>query len=226
MDSAAPEAKTAIARDFTFGYCQFCYVAHWAVFLYMMGFLIDYAVPLSIDKGRTAPLATSIIVDVSILALFISVHWVAAQQWFTDWWVKIVPPPAERSTYVLISAILLSLTFYLWLPIPTVLWHVEPIAGRLALLTLYWAGWMLAIVATFPINHWYLFGVRQGYLFLQGIPYSEPHTYDSILYRYIPHPIFVGYLLTLWATPHMTVGHAIFAAMLTGLVTFAVRIGH
>jgi hypothetical protein len=138
-----------------------------------------------------------------------------ARDWFKNWWMRFVFAPIERSTYVLVASILLFIAFFAWRPIPNIIWETHSPFWRSLLEISYWGGWALAISATFPINHWDLFGVRQVYLFLEGIPYTPPPTYDSILYRLLPHPIFIGYALVVWSTPRMTIGHAVSATILS-----------
>lgn len=223
--STSQQGGSFAVRNASFAYAQVCYVLHWLAFLYAMGFLINFAAPTGVDIGPPESLGYSVAIDAGIVLLFVVVHWVMAQQRFKEVWLKLIPAALERSTYVLVSSVLLTLVFLTWVPIPIVIWDVEQSVARVFILSIYWLGWLLAIAGTFPINHWDLFGVRQAYLFLEGLPQTEAETYDSFLYRYIPHPIFVGYVVALWSTPHMSVGHALLSVILTALVAFVVWIG-
>jgi protein-S-isoprenylcysteine O-methyltransferase Ste14 len=223
---ANPQVGSFTVRNASFAYAQICYALHWCAFIYAMGFLIDFVVPTGVDSGPPASLGYSITIDVSLALLFVVVHWIMAQQRFKDAWLKLIPAAVERSTYVLVSSVLLVSIFLMWALIPTVVWDIQQQGARILLFSIYWLGWLLAIAATVPINHWDLFGVRQAYLFLEGLPQTGAETADSFLYRYIPHPIFVGYVVAFWSTPHMSVGHALLSAIMTALVIVVVWVGH
>jgi protein-S-isoprenylcysteine O-methyltransferase Ste14 len=66
-------------------------------------------------------------------------------------------------------------------------------------------GWGLVLVSTFLINHFDLFGLRQVWLQLRGRPYTALQFKTPVLYRYVRHPLYVGWFFAFWATPTMTV---------------------
>jgi protein-S-isoprenylcysteine O-methyltransferase Ste14 len=143
---------------------------------------------------------------------------------FKRWWTWLVPPPVERSTYVLVSSLTLGLLFWHWRPIPTVVWNVTIPAGRLLLAAACWAGWAIVLGSTFLIDHFDLFGLRQVFLFAFGRPYAPPRFTTRGLYRYVRHPILLGFLLAFWATPMMSRGHLLFAVATTAYVLIALRL--
>jgi hypothetical protein len=216
-------APSRANRAAVLSYGVFCYVGHWVALLYTMGFLINLGVPKGIDAGEPGPLGLALVTDVGLVGLFAVAHWIMARDKFKSWWTQFVPPPVERSTYVLVTSALLALLFYTWMPIPNVIWTFEHPSVRLLLIVIYAAGWLLAIYATFPINHWELFGLRQTWLYFKGMPHTEAPGYPSIVYRLIPHPIFFGYLIAIWVTPTMTVGHLALALILSALIYVAWR---
>jgi protein-S-isoprenylcysteine O-methyltransferase Ste14 len=218
MSSQHRDRPRTIAQIAALVYGFGAYAIHWATFLYMMGFLIDAGVPKTIDRGASPVGGPPVLIDVAVLVAFVGAHWLMARTWFKAWWTTFVPEPVERSTYVLVSSFLLLLTFWAWQPIPPVVWSVENPAAAFAIYAIYWIGWALAIYGTFPINHWNLFGIRQVLLFFQGHPYTEPTGYDSWVYRTLPHPIFIGYAVVVWATPHMSAGHLALALVLTAFL--------
>jgi protein-S-isoprenylcysteine O-methyltransferase Ste14 len=199
------------------------YLGFLAAFLYAVGFVGNLLVPKSVDVGTIGPPGTAAFIDSLLLALFAVPHSVMARPAFKRWWTKFVPPPVERSTYVLISSLLLGLLFSQWLPIPSVVWHVGHPAGRWVLHAIFWLGWAVVLLSTFLIDHFDLFGLRQVYLFATGRPYRPVEFKTPGLYRYVRHPLMTGFLLAFWAAPTMTAGHLLFAAATTAYILIALQ---
>jgi methanethiol S-methyltransferase len=199
-------------------YGLICYAVFLASFLYSIGFIGDVLVPKSIDSGPSAPWPAALLIDVALLGLFALQHSVMARQGFKAVWTRFVPKPVERSTYVLISSLLLGLICWKWQPIPTVLWNVSsPLVGGM-LMALFALGWLILLFSTFMINHFDLFGLRQVYLRMRGREYTSLSFSERALYKFVRHPIYLGFVVAFWATPHMSVGHLVFAAATTGYI--------
>ena len=182
----------------------------------------NYLVPKSIDVGSGGALAHSILVDVVLLGAFTVPHSVMARPAFKRWWTTIIPASCERSTYVLISSLLLILIFWRWRPIVATIWQVEGWPATL-LTAISWIGWLTALTSTHLIDHFELFGLRQVFDALRGAVARVTAFRTPLLYRLVRHPLMLGFLLAFWATPHMTAGHLLFAVMMTGYILVGVR---
>lgn len=206
-----------------FGYGLVCYAVFFATFLYAIGFIGGFGVPTTLDGPRRVPLAQGIAVNAGLLALFAVQHSVMARRWFKERWTRIVHPVLERSTYVLLSSVALILLFSFWQPLGGVVWSVEHPTGRALLYALFGLGFGIVLVSTFLINHFDLFGLRQVWLFLRNKPYTALKFGTPVLYRYVRHPLYVGWFFAFWATPTMTYAHLLFAVMTTAYILVAIQ---
>lgn len=212
-----------MARILAFIYGLFAYFVGFASLIYAFGFLINFAVPKSIDSGVTGELIPSMVINILLLSLFAIQHSVMARPAFKRWWTKIVPEQVERSTYVLLSGLVLCLLYWQWRPLPSDIWHVTNQVGVILLYGLYGLGWIILFISTFMISHSDLFGLRQVYLHLKKVEYSTLEFKIRGLYRFVRHPIMTGIIIAFWATPHMTVGHLLFAAVSTAYILVALQ---
>jgi protein-S-isoprenylcysteine O-methyltransferase Ste14 len=211
-----------MTRLFAFVYGVVCYGVFFITLLYAIGFLGNFGVPKSIDSGAEGSTAAALAVDGALLAIFALQHSIMARQWFKRAWTAVVPEPAERSTYVLFSSAALLLMFWQWRPIGGIIWKVDGMAATV-MLAVYGVGLLIVLLSTFLINHFDLFGLRQVYLFLVGRPYTRLEFRTPFFYRYVRHPLYVGWLLTFWAAPVMTVAHLFFAVMTTAYILVAIQ---
>src|SRR6185437_339636 len=199
-------------------YSALAYVFFLGVFLYALGF-VENLTPKSIDSGTSGSVAGALLIDAGLLVLFAVQHSVMARPGFKRLWTRVVPPEIERSTFVLFASLALALICWQWRPLPQPLWSVgEPVLAW-TLLAVSWAGWGMLLVSTFLISHFHLFGLSQGFAGLlgRGVPESTAFV-TPLLYRWLRHPIYAGFILAFWAAPHMTLGHLFFAVATTGYI--------
>jgi methanethiol S-methyltransferase len=231
--------SATIYRTAAFLFSILCYGAFLLVFLYLLAFLgnlqaapladalpaIRTLVPRSIDLGRDMGSAGfAVLVDIGLLLLFGLQHSVMARPGFKRMWTRAVPKELERSLYVLIASAVLALLMWQWRPIPTpVLWHAD--ASWSAALGWSIMGFGVAVLlwATFLIDHFELFGLRQGWSTLRGGELRGPAFVTPYLYKIVRHPLYVGWLLIFWGTPTMTAGRFLFAAGMSGYILLAIR---
>lgn len=210
-------------RITAFFYGVVCYLVFLASFLYAIGFLGNFGVPKSIDSGPQMPFLYALAINTALLGLFAVQHSVMARPWFKNAWTKPVPSPVERSTYVLFSSLALMLLFWKWEPMGGIVWRVESLSAWAALTALYGLGWVTVLVTTFLINHFDLFGLRQVWLYLMGRPYVHLAFRTPGLYRFVRHPLYVGWLMVFWSAPVMTVAHLVFALATTAYILIAIQ---
>lgn len=205
-------------------YGTLCYALFLAVFLYLIGFVGGLFVPRSVDNALSAPPGWAAAIDVILITLFAVQHSVMARPAFKRRWTRIVPEPIERSTYVLIASLVLVLMFWQWRELPAVVWDLSWQPARLGVWTLFWLGWATVLAATFMINHFELFGLKQVFAAWKARPAVETGFRVTLLYRVVRHPLMLGFLVAFWAAPTMTVGHLLFATVMTGYILLALQI--
>ncbi len=207
-----------------FAYGMSCYVLFLATLLYLMGFVANIVVPKSIDSGAEAQVWQAVFINTLLIALFGIQHSVMARPGFKNWWTRIVPPPVERSTFVLMTCLLLGLLFWQWRPIASVVWQVNDSSTRLILGGLCVTGWGLVLYSSFLIDHFDLFGIRQVFLYLRGREYSLPTFKLPVLYKLVRNPLMLGLLIAFWSTPDMTYGHLLFSVVVTAYIFVGVSL--
>jgi protein-S-isoprenylcysteine O-methyltransferase Ste14 len=212
-----------LKRVAVFAYGVVCYGVFFATFLYAVGFIGNLVVPKTMDSPARTPFLYALGIDVLLLGIFAAQHSVMARPWFKRAWTRVVPEPAERSTYVLLSSLALIALFAYWQPLGGTAWNTENQTARLVMYQLFGLGFGVVLMATFLINHFDLFGLRQVWLYLIGRPYTHLSFRTPLFYKYVRHPLYVGWMMAFWFTPTMSGAHLLFAIVTTAYMLAAIR---
>ena len=213
---AAPGNRMLKLTAFLFG--AVAYLTFLFTILYAIGFVEGLVVPKDIDTGPKSPVLEALAINLALMSLFAVQHSVMARNSFKQWWTQFIPKPVERSTYVLLASLTLLLLFWQWRPMPAVIWHVEEPEMAVAITGLSFVGWVIVFTSTFLINHFELFGLHQVANHLAGREMSPPVFRTPLLYKFVRHPIYLGFIIAFWAAPTMTAGHLLFAAVTTAYI--------
>jgi protein-S-isoprenylcysteine O-methyltransferase Ste14 len=204
-----------------FAYGVACHLLFFATFAYMAGFVGNFLVPKSIDTPSDGSTTAAVLINFALLGLFAAQHSIMARPAFKRVWTRVIPEPIERSTYVLAASVVTILLMWQWRGIGVVIWDVQQPLLRGFLWALFATGWLLVPLVSTMIDHFDLFGTRQVWLYLRGRDYQPLPFRVPSLYRHVRHPLYIGWTISFWATPTMTVGHALFAAVLTAYMALA-----
>lgn len=207
-----------------FIYGGFSHALFLGVFAWMVAFIGNWRIDHlpTLDAPAAGSPWAAIALDTLLILAFVVPHSVMARPGFKRWWTQYVPQPIERSTYVLVSCVLMGLLLWQWRPIGGVVWDVTNPAGYLALRALFFIGVLVVPGVSLLINHFDLFGTRQVWLHLRGKAYSHPPFRTPLVYRFIRHPLYIGWMIMFWASPTMTAAHLLFAVLNTAYMLAAI----
>jgi protein-S-isoprenylcysteine O-methyltransferase Ste14 len=194
------------------------YCAFFGTILYAIGFVTGLVVPKTIDTGTESSATEALVVNLLLMSLFAVQHSLMARRQFKQWWTQYVPKSVERSTYVLFASLALILLFWQWRPMPAVVWEITDPDIAVTIATVSFGGWVIVFTSTFLINHFELFGLHQVANNLVGREMPAPRFRTPLYYKFVRHPIYLGFIIAFWAAPTMTVGHLLFAAVTTAYI--------
>jgi len=221
---AARSSGNLFVRSIAFLYGLIAYAVFFVTFLYAIGFVDGIIVPTTIDAGIVAPTVAAVIINLALMTVFALQHSIMARKPFKRWWTQFVPASVERTTYVLLASLALALLLWQWRPMPAVVWHVANPGLVVAITALSFLGWLIVLTSTFLINHFELFGLHQVANNLSGRPMPAPRFREPMYYRFVRHPIYLGFIIAFWAAPTMTVGHLLFAAVTTAYILVGIQL--
>ena len=197
-------------------YASIGYIVGLFTLLYMVGWLYPWSfMPTTIYSGNSNDIILSIIIDTTLIVLFGLQHSLMVRVSFKRWIERYLSSASVRVTYTLISSLFLALLMIFWKPIDIEIWNFKDGFGYWFFTILYFIGWIVAVVSTFLIDHFALFGLHQAYTEFRG--QKEPKNQFQIkgFYKFVRHPIQAGTILGIWATPQMSLGHLLFAVIFT-----------
>ena len=215
LSETAPVRDRLIGRILAFLYGVAAYVVFFITFLYAVGFVEGMVVPKTIDSGAAGPMVQALIINLVLMSIFALQHSVMARPLFKRWWTKFVPPSIERSTYVLLASLALALLIWQWRPMQAPVWQLTQPGLIMAVTALSFVGWLVVLTSTFLINHFELFGLHQVTNNLSSRAMPVPRFRAPLFYRFVRHPIYLGFIIAFWAAPTMTVGRLLFATVTT-----------
>lgn len=210
-------------RWMVLGYGLICYAMFLGVFVYSIGFIGNLFVPNSLDAEPKSPFGYAIVIDLLLLSAFAVQHSLMARPFFKQWLTRFIPEPAERSTYVLATNLVMIALFLAWQPLGLVVWETTHPTLMMIAYSVYFVGWAIVFIATCLVSHFDLFGLRQVWLYFRGKPYTRLKFKIPGPYKLVRHPLYVGWILVFWATPTMTAGHLFFAAVTTIYILVAIQ---
>jgi len=213
-----------MGRAASAAYGVIAYLIFFATFLYLIGFVEGFLVPTTVDHGIVqSSSGVAMVADLMLIALFGLQHGVMARKGFKERWTRIVSPAIERSTFVLAASLALALLMWQWRAVPAAIWTVTSEPARTALYALSAGGWLLLLLSTYLIDHFELFGLRQVYENLRGAKPVTPAFKIPGWYKFVRHPIYLGFIVAFFAAPVMTIGRLLFSVAMTAYILIGIH---
>jgi methanethiol S-methyltransferase len=213
--AASSATKTnRLMRGFAIAYALFAYCVGASTLFWFFLASVGFA-PYSLSSIETDSILAALCINFFLVFLFALQHTVMARKSFKQIWTRLIPEHLERSTFVLSAGVCMALMLWYWQPLPGVIWSIGNEYARLAVLSLAFAGVAYVLITTLIANHFELLGIRQAWLYATGRPYTPLEFKKHWVYKYSRHPMMLGLLVVIWATPDMSVSRLVFAVLLT-----------
>lgn len=197
-DSISIAAKASLLIYGVFAYLVGC--AGLVAFILAMAGVIPLGQLVVISHNNLL----AVVFNLALISLFGVQHSVMARPFFKRWMTQFFTSASERSTFVLASGVTLLFIIAFWQPVSGSLWNLEGTGASYFIWGLFLFGWSYLFAATFSINHWDLFGLRQMWFAVQEKAYTAPKFTENWMYRYSRHPIMLGVLIGIWSLPEMS----------------------
>ena len=208
----------------------------WSGFAVMWGFWICFVIFLADPPwaAKSWPLPTidtggivdhyglAALIDLVLISLFGLQHSLMARPWFKQEVLGRMPPAFVRCTFVHAANLALLALIIFWQPIPIEIWNIGS-PWREAMWSVFAAGWIILLFGALSFGILDLLGIEQMRAWANGVPSPKPRLKTGFLYRWLRHPMYVGVLLAMWATPQLTIGHLLLATGMTLYVLIAMR---
>lgn len=198
------------------------YLIFLVAFLYAIGFVGNLFVPKTIDSGEEISQIPTLLINLGLLSFFALQHSIMARPAFKKWFKQFINPAIERSTYVLLSSLILLLMYWKWQPMTTLVWETEGLVSTI-LMIVFFLGWLIVFLSTLMISHFELFGLTQIYQNFKDQSLTTPKFQVNWFYKLVRHPIMLGFIIAFWAAPTMTTGRLLFASVTTAYILVAVK---
>lgn len=198
-----------------YAYILFCYFFTTIIMLYFVGFYQNFYVPKQISSNiETGISGIDVIQNFSLILLFGLQHSIMARSWFKKWWSNIIPASLERVTYLLFSSIILGIIIMYWQPINIIIWDIRGSVVAIFLRGISVLGLIIIVVSVLSLSSADFIGWQQ---FKSAAEATE--TFQTpLLYKVVRHPIYFGFLLSIWSSAHMTLGHLFFAILISAYI--------
>ncbi|MBZ0217731.1 MAG: isoprenylcysteine carboxylmethyltransferase family protein [Fimbriimonadaceae bacterium] len=181
----------------------FAYLVFW-----LSGFFFDKTINSPVNMQASAAIA----IDLFLIGLFGLQHTFMARNSFKTMTARFVAPGLERAVYVWCAVAALYLLVHFYQPVAITIWKVETLYLQILIQIAFVAGWTIAAIAYLSAGVFYLLGVSQALAWFRHEPTPPQPLVEGYAYKMVRNPQQLGLLIAFWATPHMTVGHLVFAA--------------
>jgi len=173
-----------------------------------------------VASGQPRPFAgwTPLAVDTLLVTLFAGHHSLFAREWVKRA-LTFIPAPLLRSSYVWVASGLLMLVLLLWQPIGGTLYAVAG-PSRIVNAVAQASGLIIIALSVSGLDPLELAGIRQV------IAARRPELFQPLQisgpYRWVRHPLYLGWIVALFATARMTGDRLAFATLTSLYLVLAI----